>query len=45
MDGDETDHCFTVLDVIVGRTGEDDVTFPVEGMDGGSISMLTVCLG
>jgi 4,5-DOPA dioxygenase extradiol len=38
------DHYLPLLYVIAGCTG-DDITYPVEGIDGGSISMLTVRLG
>ena len=31
--------------VIGSRSGSEPVTFPVEGVDGGSISMLTVQIG
>ena len=36
---------FELQYVIAGYTGDDDITYPVEGVDGGSISMLTVRLG
>jgi 4,5-DOPA dioxygenase extradiol len=39
------DHYLPLLYVIGARTAEDPLTFPVEGVDGGSISMLTVQLG
>jgi len=39
------DHYLPLLYVIALRRPDDDVTFPVEGFDGGSISMLTVQLG
>lgn len=39
------DHYLPLLYVIGGRTSQDKVTFPVEGVDGGSISMLTVQIG
>jgi 4,5-DOPA dioxygenase extradiol len=39
------DHYLPLLYVLGTRIAEDRVTFPVEGVDGGSISMLTVCLG
>ena len=38
------DHFLPLLYVIGSRTPSDVVTFPVEGMDGGSISMLAVML-
>lgn len=39
------DHYLPLLYVLgAGRQG-DVITFPVEGVDGGSISMLTVCVG
>jgi len=39
------DHYLPLLYVIGTRAASDEVTFPVEGVDGGSISMLTVMLG
>ena len=39
------DHYLPLLYVIGSRRTGDEVTFPVEGFDGGSISMLTVLLG
>ncbi|HEX9148345.1 MAG TPA: 4,5-DOPA dioxygenase extradiol, partial [Thermoanaerobaculia bacterium] len=39
------DHYLPLLYVIGARQGDDVVTFPVEGVDGGSISMLTVQVG
>jgi 4,5-DOPA dioxygenase extradiol len=39
------DHYLPLLYVIGARAKTDAVTFPVEGVDGGSISMLTVQLG
>jgi 4,5-DOPA dioxygenase extradiol len=39
------DHYLPLLYVLGARRAEDTVTFPVEGVDGGSISMLTVELG
>src|SRR5687767_1957758 len=39
------DHYLPLLYVIALRRSEDPVTFPVEGFDGGSISMLTVQIG
>jgi len=39
------DHYLPLLYVIGTRTESDPVSFPVEGVDGGSISMLTVRLG
>ena len=39
------DHYLPLLYVLGARSGTDQVTFPVEGVDGGSISMLTVQLG
>jgi 4,5-DOPA dioxygenase extradiol len=39
------DHYLPLLYVIAGCTGDDAITFPVEGVDGGSISMLTVRFG
>jgi 4,5-DOPA dioxygenase extradiol len=39
------DHYLPLLYVIGSRTASDRVTFPVEGVDGGSISMLAVRVG
>jgi len=39
------DHYLPLLYVLGARRAEDSVTFPVDGVDGGSISMLTVELG
>jgi 4,5-DOPA dioxygenase extradiol len=39
------DHYLPLVYVLGTRRDEDTVTFPVEGVDGGSISMLTVELG
>ena len=39
------DHYLPLLYVIGCRTESDPVSFPVEGVDGGSISMLAVRLG
>jgi 4,5-DOPA dioxygenase extradiol len=39
------DHYLPLLYVIGARQSDDEVTFPVEGVDGGSISMLTVQAG
>lgn len=39
------DHYLPLLYVVGTRTSEDMVSFPVEGVDGGSISMLAVQLG
>jgi len=39
------DHYLPLLYVLGTRQGDDAVTFPVEGIDGGSISMLGVQLG
>jgi len=39
------DHYLPLLYVLGARRENDPVTFPVEGIDGGSISMLTVRLG
>jgi 4,5-DOPA dioxygenase extradiol len=39
------DHYLPLLYVLGARHGEDAVAFPVEGVDGGSVSMLTVQLG
>jgi len=34
-----------LLYVLALKRGTDDVTFPVGGLDGGSVSMLTVQIG
>jgi 4,5-DOPA dioxygenase extradiol len=39
------DHYLPLLYVIALRRGNDEVSFPVEGFDGGSISMLSVQIG
>jgi 4,5-DOPA dioxygenase extradiol len=39
------DHYLPLLYVIAQRREGDEITFPVEGFDGGSISMLTVRIG
>ncbi|WP_447598308.1 4,5-DOPA-extradiol-dioxygenase [Nitrospira sp. Nam80] len=39
------DHYLPLLYVIATRQQSDNITFPVEGVDGGSISMLSVCIG
>ena len=39
------DHYLSLLYVIATRQGSEAVSFPVEGVDGGSISMLTVQIG
>ena len=39
------DHYLPLLYVLGLRRHEDEITFPVEGFDGGSISMLTVRIG
>jgi len=39
------DHYLPLLYVVGSRSGSEPVTFPVEGVDGGSISMLTVQIG
>ena len=39
------DHYLPLLYVLGARHAEDSVAFPVEGVDGGSVSMLTVRLG
>lgn len=39
------DHYFPLLYVLGSRREGEDVSFPVEGVDGGSISMLTVMVG
>jgi 4,5-DOPA dioxygenase extradiol len=39
------DHYLPLLYILGLRHADDTVTFPVEGFDGGSISMLTVNIG
>ena len=39
------DHYLPLLYILGARHPDDDVTFPVEGIDGGSVSMLTVKFG
>jgi 4,5-DOPA dioxygenase extradiol len=39
------DHYLPLLYVIATRQQGENITFPVEGVDGGSISMLSVCVG
>ena len=39
------DHYLPLLYVLGARRQGDVITFPVEGVDGGSISMLTMCVG
>jgi 4,5-DOPA dioxygenase extradiol len=39
------DHYLPLLYVIALRRGDDEVSFPVEGFDGGSVSMLTIRVG
>jgi 4,5-DOPA dioxygenase extradiol len=39
------DHYLPLLYVIATRQKGEDITFPIEGVDGGSISMLTVQVG
>jgi 4,5-DOPA dioxygenase extradiol len=39
------DHYLPLLYVLGSRREGEDVSFPVEGIDGGSISMLTVRAG
>jgi 4,5-DOPA dioxygenase extradiol len=39
------DHYLPLLYVIGSRAASDPISFPVEGVDGGSISMLAVQLG
>jgi 4,5-DOPA dioxygenase extradiol len=39
------DHYLPLLYVMGARGKEDRVTFPIEGIDGGSVSMLTVLIG
>ena len=39
------DHYLPLLYVLGARREDEAITFPVEGVDGGSVSMLTVCVG
>ena len=39
------DHYLPLLYVLGTRQKDDEVSFPVEGFDGGSVSMLTVSIG
>ena len=39
------DHYLPLLYVMATRQSGEDITFPIEGVDGGSISMLTVQVG
>lgn len=39
------DHYLPLLYVIATKRNDDTVTFPIEGVDGGSVSMLTVRIG
>lgn len=39
------DHYLPLLYILAQRSGGDEATFPVEGFDGGSISMLSVRIG
>jgi 4,5-DOPA dioxygenase extradiol len=39
------DHFLPLLYVLAQHEGDDPVSFPVEGFDGGSVSMLCVCVG
>ena len=39
------DHYLPLLYVLATWRQGEDITFPVEGVDGGSISMLSVCVG
>lgn len=39
------EHYLPLLYVIAGSAGDEQVTFPVEGIDGGSVSMLAVQVG
>lgn len=39
------DHYLPLLYVAGARVPSEVITFPVEGVDGGSVSMLTVCVG
>ena len=39
------DHYLPLLYILAQRQGDEPVTFPVQGFDGGSISMLAVQIG
>jgi len=39
------DHYLPLLYVLATRQGGENITFPIEGVDGGSISMLSVQVG
>jgi 4,5-DOPA dioxygenase extradiol len=39
------DHYLPLLYIVATRQGDDKITFPVEGVDGGSVSMLAVRVG
>lgn len=39
------DHYLPLLYVIAARREGEQITFPVEGVDGGSVSMLTIQIG
>ena len=39
------EHFLPLLYVLALRRPEEPISFPVEGIDGGSISMLTICIG
>jgi 4,5-DOPA dioxygenase extradiol len=39
------DHYFPLLYVVATKQEGESITFPVHGVDGGSISMLSVCVG
>lgn len=39
------DHYLPLLYILGARRDEDEITFPVQGVDGGSVSMLTVRVG
>ncbi len=39
------DHYLPLLYVIATQQQGENITFPVEGFDGGSVSMLSVCVG
>lgn len=39
------DHCLPLLYVLATRQSGEDIRFPIQGVDGGSISMLSVQIG
>jgi 4,5-DOPA dioxygenase extradiol len=40
-----SDHYLPLMYVLATRHRDDEITFPVEGIDGGSVSMLVVQVG